>query len=143
MELFFWWVGAQSGRWGHLGRGRTQARQHDREHTALARLAGHGDAPAMQVHRSFDDGQAQPRARDVANVGGSVEALEQARQIILRDADTHVSDGQGKFPFTAINIEQHHTAWRRVLDCIGEQVAKYVAHQGVVELGLARLPAHG
>src|SRR5687768_9481757 len=67
--------------------------QHDAEGGALARLALDVDAPAVRLRHVFDDGEAEAGAALFARAAAvdAVEALEDPRQRLRRDADAGVA----------------------------------------------------
>ena len=58
------------------------------EGRASIELAFDADCPAMQIDCLFRNRQPQPRSRQLADILGTVESLEQARQVFRGDADS-------------------------------------------------------
>src|SRR5262245_6622673 len=74
---------------------RSAGQGHD-ESAALANLALDADFAAVGQHQMLDDGEAQAGAAEVARAGvvDAIEALEQARVVLARNAGATVLDDQ-------------------------------------------------
>ena len=77
-----------------------------------AHLGVKRDAAAVQVHRFLDDGEAQARARPVLDIGGPMEALEEPRVVLRRNADTAVLDGKADVGVHTLDSQLHGGAGR-------------------------------
>src|SRR4249920_1779078 len=80
------------------------------------------DGAAMQLERLPDDREPQAGARDVADIAGAVEGLEQPRLIFGWNADAVVRDFERGLAVLQAHPEIHRAAQRRVLDGVGYQV---------------------
>jgi len=108
--------------------GRRGGAQHDLEAAAAARaLAARDDAAPLAPHQPAHDEQAEAEPLDAALhvEAGAVEGLEDAAQVLARDADAAVLDGDAQ---PAVGLGAGHDAHAHlaggVLDRVVEQVAE-------------------
>src|SRR6266478_4545515 len=90
----------------------------------LAHFALDPDAAAMNFDKMFGDGQAQAGAADFARTGNvnSVEALEDARLVRPRDADSSVGDREGHFGAVGGRADHDLAAGRSVLHGVVQEI---------------------
>src|SRR5260370_37826954 len=76
-------------------------REANGERGALADLASGGDGSTQGLHQMLDDAQAQPGSSELAASGlvHAIEALENPRQVLLRNAHPSIGHLQDDFRF--------------------------------------------
>src|SRR6267378_3491745 len=91
---------------------------------ALPHFALDPDAATVNFDEMFGDGQAQAGAADFARAGNvnPVEALEDARLVRPRDADSSVGDREGHFGAVGGRADHDLTAGRSVLHGVVQQI---------------------
>src|ERR1700712_286762 len=92
-------------------------RQGDPEGAALAELALHGDLSLVGGHDGADDGEAEPRARDVLLEGRATaeDPPEDVLDALGRDAHAGVADGELDGACSLAEYDRHHAAVVAVL----------------------------
>ena len=101
-----------------------RARQREPEDGAVAGLALDADAAAVRRHDLLADVQAEARAAR-RRVGRAVEALEQARQVLGRDARPAVAHLEADAVALGGGAHVDAAVRRRVTDRVGEEVRQH------------------
>src|SRR5690606_6459953 len=90
---------------------------------SLPKLALGPNATAVALHDRARDGQAKPRAHDpLTGVGAdSEELLEQAVQMLRRDADALIGNAYGHFVLRHLAAHDDQPSGRRILHGVLQQ----------------------
>src|SRR5690242_5960091 len=82
------------------------------------------DASTMHLDNGTSNCQAQPAARGacLADIGATVEALEDSGQLSLRDPRTSIADLDDRFAGRVGHLDVDHTAAPRELQRVAHQV---------------------
>ena len=94
----------------------------------------HLNGAFVGLRDAADDGEAEPGARHPARVRRSVEALEDVREILGRDAGTLIADQDP----AVLDDDAYRDLGRTPLDGVVDQVADGVIDRGGVDLHQAR-----
>jgi len=127
----FWVKGGASGRQRPAPAPPTRkTRRRKSTPAAPPHLRLHRDAPPMRFQNLLDQREPQPGPTrgNLFGLGGAVELLKDAPQVLGRDADTaifHRADGP---PVPFLQGNPHPTARRGVLDRVGDEVAPHLGH---------------
>jgi len=108
--------------------------QHEGEHAALAHGALHGDVAAVRLGDPARDSQPQPRAAtpSCARLVQAVEPLEDALQILGRNARPRIAHGQPRPCAVHVERELNAPARRRVGDGVVNKVQQQLLEQVTV-----------
>src|SRR5690349_16004602 len=109
------------------------------ERGPLSDRAFHARRAVVRGHQVLDNREAQPGAAELARARlvHPVEALEQARQILLRNADPGIAHKELDHLGPRRGADRDFAARGRVLDRVIQQVAQHLRH------GFAIAPNHG
>src|SRR5258706_3581748 len=132
--LLSWWVATlQLSNQATLAEGADsplRQRQPNGELGPAAFLTFDGDGTVVRLDDGLGDVEAESEAAVVAagDVAGPVEALEQLRDLVFRDADAIVDDRREHIAAVHVGIELDVAPLGGVLDGVGEEVVDDLAH---------------